>query len=187
MSKGTNLQDYHTRGVLFGESEEKLPEELGSRLITREGLRIDKQDLLRGISKVLAFGLSPAMRRNIEHKTAIMTSNKAVKALLSGQVDGSILVPSFNTAIIRHRSNKDMAIVLANGRMLGHVALKNAGTITSLSLVPRYYEDPSLNSLAHKGIMALAVPMIADEIANETIIPLRGKGISPEKEKEKVI
>jgi hypothetical protein len=84
--------------------------------------QVHARQMCDGIASVLEIGLPPVMRNLISLDRAQANSRRAVKHFMSGRTrDHTVLVPSFDMAIIRHRTHKDKAIVLRNGRLFGHL------------------------------------------------------------------
>lgn len=160
MRKGTSLGQAEFQGLLFREGDDQACKDLPEGLVTRVLRPDDTPSLADGIAKVLSYGNNPSMRRNISRTVAMLKSNDAVKKFFNDR-DAYIVVPNFDTALVK--TTAQAAILLYNGKYLGHVRSRKGAT----RLTVRHTEYPSegARELAQAGITDLIVPMVADSIS----------------------
>ena len=167
MRKGTTLGETEYNGALYGESlSDHVPDALAYGLVNHTGKHYGTADIAQAIADVLSYGNNPAMRTNIPPNAAKVKANAAIKGMFDGE-DVSVLVPSFDTAIVRHRSARDTAIVLHNGRLLGRLGYDKETNVVTLYYKLPQYKDKDACRIARTGIELLAVPMLADAVELE--------------------
>jgi len=89
----------------------------------RRGLtNLNLTHVCKGIASVLEIGLPPVMRNIIGIDRAQENARRAVKQFMH-DTSRKVLVPSFDMAVIKHRSRANKAIVLRNGSVFGHLVL----------------------------------------------------------------
>lgn len=166
MRKGTNLGLAEFSGLLFREDKsDQGDDDRLVGLVTHAHISDATAEIASGIATVLEYGNNPAMRRNIPANEARQRSNQAIKDLLSGKLGTDIVVPSFDTAVIRTGDKRHQAaMLLYNGRYLGQIKLSR-GTVT-LEARTMGYNDIHAGRLARDGLEALVVPMVVDRVVN---------------------
>ena len=167
MRKGTTFSELEYHGSLFGEEiSDQVPDNIARRLVNYNGQGYSTGALSLAVANVLTYGNNPAMRTNIPINEAKSKANKGIKDMMASE-DVNVCVPSFDTALIRHRSTRDVAIVLHNGRLLGRLVYDKENNSTTLFYTLPTYEDKDARRIARHGIELLAVPMIADSVELE--------------------
>jgi hypothetical protein len=103
---------------------------------------VSDREVMVGIASVLSTGTPPVMRRVIAERSALRNSRQHVLDLFENP-DRRVAVPSFNVAIVKHRSHSQQGYVLYGGRLIGEVLYSKENGKRDLTYMGRVGNVPS--------------------------------------------
>jgi hypothetical protein len=156
MRKGFNTETLHFQGILAG-VDDHAPRAITNRLVNTGTPPVIVADVLCAVGDVLAHGLCNAMRANIGPARAeAEVHTKLTSFLADPEMVDSVFVPSFTTAIVRHRSNPAWSYMLVNRELVGTLVYDAETTRISMTGAVRHHTDRAARKLARLGIESVA-------------------------------